>query len=484
VANGITWSDDTELTIDPDPENPDWDMNPSIGQTSDGSIWVVWVSDKHVVQDELYYKTSSDYGSTWSGDTQLTTNPGFDVSPSIIQALEGYIWVVWASDRFGNYDIFYKTSSDYGSTWSPDTRITTNSSSDQSPSVTQDPEGRMWVVWCRTVGGNSDIFYKTSFDYGLNWSSETQLTTDPGWDLTPSITQAVDGSIWVAWTSHRTGNYDVWYKTSSDYGSTWSDDTQFTTNLYSDDSPSIIQACDGSIWVVWASDRSGGQYDIYYANSSDCGLTWSEERLTTAGGDDITPSITNTDERTMWVAWQSERTGDFDIFYKTSDTIPVHDVAITDVMLDTTTVYRGDEVSIDVIAENQGTETETFEVDCYANTTWIGSQATTLAPETSTTLVFLWGTSVPYGGHYTISANTSVSGETLPNIADNTFTDGTVLVKILGDINGDGHVGLIDAVRLSVAYGQIPNPDPDADINGDGVVGLKDAVILSLNWTG
>ena len=485
LVKGVTWSSEFLLTTDPDPDNPAWDMNPSITQTMQGSIWVVWVSDREVVQDELYYKTSSDYGSSWSEDRRLTTDPDFDENPSIIQAKNGFIWVVWATDRNGNYDIYYKTSYNYGSSWSGDTPLITNSSLDQSPSVWQDAEGRIWVVWHRKAGGNYDIYYKTSSDYGSSWSEDRRLTTDPDFDENPSIIQAKNGFIWVVWATDRNGNYDIYYKTSYNYGSSWSGDTPLTTDPDFDENPSVIQASDGSIWVVWTTDRHGNQYELYYANSSDCGSTWSENRLTSVNVDDIGPSITKTDEGTIWIAWaRNVAPDDFDVLYTISDAIPVHDVAITDVTSNATTVYKGETVSISVVAENQGTEAETFEVNCYANTTLIESQTTTLDSGTSTTLVFLWDTSFPYGGYYTISANTSIPEETLPNMADNTFTDGTVQVKLIGDINGDGHVGLADAIRLSTAYGQIPNPDPEADLNNDGIVGLKDAVILSTNWTG
>jgi hypothetical protein len=47
-------------------------------------------------------------------DTQLTTHPGDDWSPSITQTSDGRIWVVWHSLRTGNADLFYKT---YNGTW-------------------------------------------------------------------------------------------------------------------------------------------------------------------------------------------------------------------------------------------------------------------------------------------------------------------------------------------------------------------------------
>ena len=62
----------------------------------------------------------------WSPETRLTTYPKQDMSPSVMQARDGTIWVVWVSNRlgFGNDELYYKTSSNYGTDWSPDTRLT------------------------------------------------------------------------------------------------------------------------------------------------------------------------------------------------------------------------------------------------------------------------------------------------------------------------------------------------------------------------
>ena len=69
-----------------------------------------------------------------------------------------------------------------------------------------------------------------------------------------------------------------------------------------------------------------------------------------------------------------------------------------------------------------------------------------------------------------------------------------VLVHILGDINGDGTVNILDAILLSNAFGShgpnydypgefaSPNWNPNADLNVDGVVNILDAILLSNNF--
>lgn len=105
-----------------------------------------------------------------------------------------------------------------------------------------------------------------------------------------------------------------------------------------------------------------------------------------------------------------------------------HDVAVTNATPSTTEPYPRQTVDITVVAKNDGTFNETFDVSTYYDSTLIGTQTVTdLPPEEEKTLTFSWNTTDIAGGYYTISANASiVSGET--HTADNTFTDGTIRI--------------------------------------------------------
>lgn len=169
-----------------------------------------------------------------------------------------------------------------------------------------------------------------------------------------------------------------------------------------------------------------------------------------------------------------------------------HDVAIVNVTLSSTKAYVGEMVNITVVAGNQGTETETFNVTAkYENTTYgifetIGIQEVIeLAPDVNITLTFDWNTTyVQPCINYTIKVEASVvPGEF--DTADNTYIGGTVKVKILGDVNGDGVINIFDLTRVALAYGSEegePEYDPEADINRDGIVDIGDVSIIGKNY--
>jgi len=320
-AAAVTWSDsETRLTT-----YPDFDGVPCITQTNDGSLWIFWTRRVGRAYD-LLYMISPNQGATWSQETQLTTDESADVGVSAYQTSDGSLWTVWASDRTGNYDLYYKISSDLGASWSEATQLTSHPASDLKPAVRQMSDGQIWVVWASSRSGSYDLYRKTSFDNGISWSDETRLTTDSSLDKMPSLAQMSDGSIWLVWASDRTGNYDLYYKISSDLGASWSEATQLTSSSAIDSNPSILQTIDGRIWIFYSLRKASATAtdDIYYMYSADNGVTWSDNvQFTTDKYDDIWPSVAQTRLGRVWVVWVSDRAdqpdwGNLDIYCRAS----------------------------------------------------------------------------------------------------------------------------------------------------------------------
>jgi len=161
------------------------------------------------------------------------------------------------------------------------------------------------------------------------------------------------------------------------------------------------------------------------------------------------------------------------------------DIAILGVYEAINIAYVGQIVDFEVIVKNEGPFAETFNVTLQTNVTIIEKRTVTdLAPYTNTTLIFNWNTSTVLPGYYLISA----TAEPLPDetdIFDNTYVDGNVRVKMLGDIDGDNYVGSADASVLNGAYGTYDG-DPlyvrEADFDDDGYIGSTDASFLNGNY--
>lgn len=98
-----------------------------------------------------------------------------------------------------------------------------------------------------------------------------------------------------------------------------------------------------------------------------------------------------------------------------------HDIAVVSVTPYPTEVGLGELVNVTVIIENQGTENENFTVTVYYDNTTIETHnVTNSAPNTNTTLTFVWNTAGIMAETYSINATASaVPGET--DTADNTL---------------------------------------------------------------
>jgi PKD repeat protein len=162
-----------------------------------------------------------------------------------------------------------------------------------------------------------------------------------------------------------------------------------------------------------------------------------------------------------------------------------HDIAIINITTNTHYAYPGRIVNITVVVKNNGEAPENFNVTTYRNSTPIGTILVTgLGVGENTTLIFNWNTSgLAPCNTWTISAEAPLVGDINPG--DNTLADGTVKIKIIGDVNGDGRVDIDDLVLIVAAipsYPGHPEWNPQVDLNGDNIVDIADIVIALGNF--
>ena len=162
------------------------------------------------------------------------------------------------------------------------------------------------------------------------------------------------------------------------------------------------------------------------------------------------------------------------------------DVAVTDVTVSNTAVYVGETTNITVAVQNYGGVPESFNLTVYHNSTAIETKSVSdLAVGASEVLTFSWDTSgVQPCNNYTIKAEASVVPDEA-NTANNVYVDGTIQIKMQGDINGDGVIDVFDLSIVGTAYGSfegMPGYDPESDINKDGLVDARDLAVVTINY--
>ena len=162
-----------------------------------------------------------------------------------------------------------------------------------------------------------------------------------------------------------------------------------------------------------------------------------------------------------------------------------HELSITNVTSSDTWAYTGCIVHVNVTVENIGRAgtTETFNVTAEYDGNMIETKTVTdLANGASETITFSWDTTdAPPGNNYTLGAVATILLYEV-NTADNSFIDGEVYVKLLGDVNDDGVVDVHDLLDLSKAYGSKSGDvdwNQNFDLNRDGKVDAADLLELT-----
>jgi hypothetical protein len=334
--NGGDWSSDVKIVDD---VNNSFD--PSIG-VYQNNIHVVWYDDRHGYY-EIYYKRSTDDGLTWGSDVRLT-NAVQDSEDPVLYVIGTSVHVVWSDWRDGNWEIYYKRSTNNGVNWTSDVRLTNSTGFSEHPQIVTTQDGQtIHVVWQDYRDGNYEIYYKRSTDGGVNWGSDTRLTNATGNSRWPSL--AISGTtIHLTWTDNRTGTEFIYYKKSTNNGINWTSDVSVVDQMSA--VSSIALSNNGQlVHLVWMDYRHGtNNSEIYYKRSVDAGASWeADARLTSNSADQITPGVA-IGVQTVHVVWSDMRDGNWEIYYKrnpTGNILPVQLASFT------ATVVNGNSVRLD-----------------------------------------------------------------------------------------------------------------------------------------
>jgi BNR repeat-like domain len=195
------------------------------------------------IAQKLFVASSHDGGRTF---TSVLINPntlGWPLNGGAVVAADGTVYMVWelvhkSGQAQGPQDVAVTKSTDHGATWTisfvdtglpPGPACPTTCGWDYlgtGSSIAVDGGGNLHVVYNAPLTDNGPpfVWYKTSTDGGATWSSRILINADgtSAFHAFPGVDAGAAGDVRVAWMDNRTGAYNVWYRTSSDGGQTWS----------------------------------------------------------------------------------------------------------------------------------------------------------------------------------------------------------------------------------------------------------------------
>jgi hypothetical protein len=292
---------------------------PAVAVDTWGNIHVVWADDTpNPDAPEIYYKKSSDGGISWSANKRLTWTAGRSTQAAIAVDPFGALHVVWQDDTPGNGDIYYKTSPDGGTNWSGSQRIAWTAAISQAPAIAVDFWGNLHVLWYDYTPGNYEIYYMTSTNGGASWSNNQRVTWTSGWSGLPAIAVDSAANLHMVWSDETPGSSEIYYKNSPDGGASWSAGQRLTWNSGISQAPVIAVDSSGVLHLAWW-DNTPGNAEIYYKKSTTGGITWTANtRLTWSSADSQTPAIAVDSSGNLYLVWWDSAPGNAEIYYKKS----------------------------------------------------------------------------------------------------------------------------------------------------------------------
>jgi hypothetical protein len=218
------------------PIQPHGEAPPKLAWSSDGALHALWVVGKLVPGrrfpvSALRHARSSDGGRTWSDAVTVTDDTlvfGSHNFHALHAAANGDVIAAWLDGREGQSAAFLARSSDGGTTWGTNTRLSTGEACPCCrTAIASSVDGSVWVAWRSVMAGNvRDIVVARSRDGGATFGEAERVHADD-WVFEacphagPALLTDSLGRLHIAWWTGKEGRSGVWYARSDD-GETFS----------------------------------------------------------------------------------------------------------------------------------------------------------------------------------------------------------------------------------------------------------------------
>jgi hypothetical protein len=233
-----------------------------------GQLYLTWT--EQVDQPcEIYFIASLD-GVNFQAPLRLTNTDVCNDNPTPVLDAAGNLDLAWET---GFANVYFTRSTDQGQTFSTPASIIPSLDISNGQQFVVGANGEIDLVFDGVPNfpaspAPSQVYFTQSLDQGVTWSTPVNLALpNPVQSFTgaqdPHVGVDANGKITVAWDDDTngtfSGDYDLYIRTSSDDGKTWSSPTDIsnTTNAVESE-PTVLVTPNGVRYIVW--------YDVSNAN--------------------------------------------------------------------------------------------------------------------------------------------------------------------------------------------------------------------------
>ena len=280
--SGKTFNVPAPLTV-----NGQTQYDPQVKINAAGDVFVSYLLGKDTV-----VQRSADHGSTWTNPVAVNVGIKQGATDKDGLAVDG-------SNVYVGFDVaqrfFVAVSHDSGNTFTVAAMNANTLGWPLNGGATVGPDGSVYLVWelvhkSGQATGPQDVAVTVSHDHGATWSlSYVDQGVPPGpscvcgWDFMgtgSAIATDAAGTAYVVYNAPLTdqGPPAVWFSKSTDGGASWSPRALISTTAPGawHAFPSIGAGSAGDVRVAWIDNRTGA-YNLWYRSSSNGGAKWSSD---------------------------------------------------------------------------------------------------------------------------------------------------------------------------------------------------------------
>lgn len=265
---------------------------PAVLKTKSGRLIFAW----SVLNEGINFSYSDDNGNTWSS-TQVIF--GISQSNPFIRNFH-YIKITQLADESltlcfnpagDQGTLYYKESTDDGQTWSETAKrvVTGGGYRYDDHTIISISQSTLIAVfkYRRTLTSPYHIGARYSYDNGVSWGDTVNLSGYNGNQVMPRISKDNSGNLWLSYLRNTTITFeqshtfvvgDIYYRRSTDGGTTWADAVQFT-KFIGDDNFVSLTSVGSAPFITYSTVKFTGNHQVSFGVLGETAETYTPPSL-------------------------------------------------------------------------------------------------------------------------------------------------------------------------------------------------------------